>query len=63
MAIQGTQILIYTYTHFCIFYFSIFFLLWKENKEKTENQPNKNIKKHTKHKTRLAHKLESKTNK
>ena len=41
MAIQGTQVPIYTNTHyFCIFFL---FLFWKTNKVKTK-QPNKNRK-------------------
>ena len=47
MAIQSTQVPIYTYTHyFCIFLiFQILFLfLWKTNKAKTENNYNKNMK-------------------
>ena len=42
MTIQGTQVPMYTNTHyFCIFL--IFFFFWKTNKTKTK-QPNKNKK-------------------
>ena len=64
MAIQGTQVPIYTNAH-CFLYFSILFFIFyeKKNKTKPEKQLKKNIKKHTKHKTRLTQKLESRTNK
>ena len=43
MAIQGTQVPMYTNTHYiCNFYdFSFLFLFWEQNKIKTK-QPNKN---------------------
>ena len=47
MAIQGTQLPIYTNTYyFCIFliFLFLFLFIWKTNKTKTEKQPNKNIK-------------------
>ena len=50
MAIQGTQLPIYTNTHyFCIFliFLFLFLFIWKKNKAKTEKQPNKNIKRNT----------------
>ena len=61
ISIQGTQVPIYTNIHcFCIFpIFQIFIFIFMK-KKKTEKQPNKNIKKHTKHKTRLTQKLERK---
>ena len=63
MAIQGTQVPIYTNTHFFfIFLIFKFFFIEKQQKKKkkTEKQPNKNIKKHIKHKARLTQKQESK---
>ena len=56
MAIQGIQVPIYTYTHcFCIFFFfNCLFIYEKKNKVKIGKQLNKNIKKHTKHKTKLT---------
>ena len=55
MAIQGTQVSIYTNTHYVFFwFFNFFFIHEKKNKVKFEKQLNKNIKKHTKHKTRLT---------
>ena len=49
MAIQDTQVPMYTYTHcfyiFFIFFFSIFFFIFmKKNKEKTENNKQKHVK-------------------
>ena len=57
MAIQGTQVPIYTNTH-CFLYFSnfLFYFYEKKKKTKTKKQPNKNIKEHTKYKTRLTEK-------
>ena len=64
IAIQGTQEPIYTNTYcFCIFLiFQIFYFYFYENqnKKKTEKQLNKNIKKHTKYKTRLTQKKKKK---
>ena len=63
MAIQGTQVPIYTNTH----YFCIFLIFQKKNyvkKNKTKLKTNEHTRyKDTKHKTRLTQKQESKTNK
>ena len=45
MAIQGTQVPIYTNTHcFCIFFFSIFFNYEKQNKAKLRINKQKHVK-------------------
>ena len=57
MAIQGTQVPMYTkHTLFLYFSdFSIFFLfLSKQNKQKLKINKQKHVKKKTKHKTRLT---------
>ena len=63
MAIQGTQVPIYTNTHnFCIFL--IFQKKYYVKKNKTKLKTNKQTTyKHAKYKTRLTQKQESKTNK
>ena len=66
MAIQGTRVPMYTYTHcFSIFLisFQIFFFNEKQNKAKTENKQTKTYLNKVKHKTRLTQKQESKTHK
>ena len=55
MAIQGTQVPMYTNTH-CFLYFYDFSIFYIKNKiNKTENKLNK-----TKHKTRLTQNLKAK---
>ena len=66
MAIQGTQVTIYTkHTLFLYFFdFSIFLNFYEKKKIKQNGkQTNKNILNKAKHKTRLTQKQESKTNK
>ena len=62
MAIQGTQVPMYTkYTLFLYFSdFSIFFMKNKI-KKKTKKQPNKNMLNKVKHKTRLTQKVKQNT--
>ena len=65
MAIQGTQVPMYTkHTLFLYFSdFSIFFLIFfmKNKINKTEKQPNKNMLIIEKHKTRLTQKVKQNT--
>ena len=65
MAIQGTQVPMYTNTHcFCIFLiFQIFLFYEKQNKAKLKTKQTKNMLNKAKHKTRLTQKQESKTHK
>ena len=54
MAIQGTQVPMYTNTHcFCIFLIFNFFLYEKQNKPKLKKKTNKNKLNKAMHKTRL----------
>ena len=53
MAIQGTQVLMYTkhtlflyFSDFSIYLFIYLFFIWKTKQSKTEKWPNKNIKPH-----------------
>ena len=53
MAIQGTQVPMYTkYTLFLYFFFIFLFLFWKTNKIKTK-QPNKNRQTTWKHERKM----------
>ena len=53
MAIQGTQVPMYTkHTVFIFFWFSFLFLFWKQNKIKTK-QPNKNRQTTWKHERKM----------
>ena len=58
MAIQGTQVPMYTYTHcFCIFliFLFFFFLYEKQNEAKLKNNQTKHVKQDkVMHKTRLT---------
>ena len=62
MAIQGTQVPMYTTHIVFVFFFSFFFILKKINKIENK-QTNKNTLSKAKHKTRVTQKQESKTHK
>ena len=62
MVIQGTQVPMYTNTHyFCIFFIFQFFIYFyeKQNKTKLKNKQTKTCK-HTKYKTRFTQKQKAK---
>ena len=65
MAIQGTQVLMYTkHTQFLYFSdLSIFFFIFKQNKAKLKKKKQTNMLNKTYHKTRRTKKQESKTHK
>ena len=60
MAIQGTQVPMYT-KHTLFLYFSDFSIFFFNKINKTEKQPNKNKLNKTKHKTRLTQKVKQNT--